>query len=399
MRSRRLFFLMIAAVLGALAGCSDYEHRERPPWRAQAEQACIAKDLVHESSAIRAFHAMEGPGICGATHPFKVTALAEGSVAFNSTETLDCPMIAALDEWLRGVVQPAAQARFGEPVVKINAMGSYSCRGINNMSGANLSEHAFANAIDIGGFVLASGRELNIMRGFNGADEQERAFLHEVHAGACNTFTTVLGPGYNVFHYNHFHMDLAMHGMTSRGARRYCKPVPQTGLPSPPVKDNLPDPPPLEEELDIARAPLPAPALRGGPPTLMASAPPPIPMRAAAASPRPADPAAPTGDAAFDRPRLASIRRAPSALPLEPKIAAGDPPLISFAEPDLPLTRTLAARIHAPGSSLRMGPAADAAGPQDAEPAPTSPTMPRRRGPAEVEGAPRDWDATSSIGR
>ncbi len=268
---RPVFLLLIIA--GALAGCSDFHREERPPWRAQAEAVCLSKGLVEESSVIHAFHEMDGPGICGLTHPFKVTALAGGSVVLNATQTLDCPMIAALDRWVREVVQPAANARFGEPVVRINSMGSYSCRGINNMSGANLSEHAFGNAIDIGGFVLASGRELNIMRGFNGADEQERAFLHEAHAGACSYFTTVLGPGYNIFHYNHFHVDLAMHGSTSRGPRRYCKPVPQTNLPEPPVRDNLPDPPPIEEEMDIARAPGPQPGYGAGPATLVASVP------------------------------------------------------------------------------------------------------------------------------
>ena len=199
-------------------------------------------------------------------------------------------MIAALDTWIKEVVQPAAQARFGEPVVRINSMGSYSCRGINNMSGANLSEHAFGNAIDIGGFVLASGRELNVMRGFNGADEQERAFLHEAHAGACGHFTTVLGPGYNVFHYNHFHLDLAMHGSTSRGPRRYCKPVPQSSLPEAPKRDNLPDPPPIDEEMDIARAPVPPPNSGWGVPAL--SPPCPRPPRAAPTAYSPVPPGA-----------------------------------------------------------------------------------------------------------
>ena len=57
-------------------------------------------------------------------------------------------------------------------------------------------------------------------------DSQEAAFLHEVHAGACQYFTTVLGPGADVFHYNHIHLDLANHGSTDTGPRRICKPTP-----------------------------------------------------------------------------------------------------------------------------------------------------------------------------
>ena len=312
MRIRSLSFLL---ALSALAGCSDYRRVERPPWRAQAEAVCLAQGLVHESEFVRAFHEMSGPGICGAEHPFKVTALDGGSVALNATQTLDCPMIAALDEWVHDVVQPAAEARFGERVVAIDSMGSYNCRGINNRSGANLSEHSFANAIDIGGFTLASGRTLNIKRDFNGADAEESAFLHAAHAGACDHFTTVLGPGYNSFHANHFHLDLARHGATGRGPRRYCKPVPQTLNPS--VTDPTPNPPPIEEEMDIARAPLPELAYRSGPPMLTAA----LPLPPAPASPRPA-----TILAAKPEPepsRLAPPLRAIAAAPDEP-------PLISF---------------------------------------------------------------------
>ncbi len=406
---RSLFLLLVIA--GALAGCSDFHREERPPWRAQAEAACLSKGIVRESSFIRAFHEMDGPGICGLTHPFKVTALAEGSVVLNATQTLDCPMIAALDRWVREVVQPAATARFGEPVVRIDAMGSYSCRGINNMSGANLSEHAFGNALDIGGFVLASGRELNIMRGFNGIDEQERAFLHEAHAGACSYFTTVLGPGYNIFHYNHFHVDLAMHGSTSRGPRRYCKPVPQTTLPEPPVKDNLPDPPPIDEEMDIARAPVPQPGYGAGPATLVAS----VPLSPAVSSytPRPVrmDPpravapsavASSGGDARSPR----SVRPAMAETPLITfgNAGAGDadrpePPRRSAAlalPPDRSTIRPPAA-IELPQASEVEDPEPVAAEPEPAEN--TFVRRPERSRSPVPEGSARDWDLTSSVRR
>lgn len=393
MRLRLPTIVLTAASLGALAGCSDYQHSERPPWRAQAEDVCLAKGVVTETASIRAFHELSGPGICGAVHPFKVTALDGGSVALNATQTLDCPMIAALDTWVREVVQPAAQARFGERVVRIDSMGSYNCRGINNMSGANLSEHSFANAIDVGGFTLASGRTLNITKGFNGPDAQERAFLHEAHAGACGHFTTVLGPGYNIFHYNHFHMDLAMHGATSRGPRRYCKPVPMPNLPEPPVKDAMPDPPAIEEEMDIARASVPEPSYRSGPPTLVASAPPPVPAmsyRAVVAAPRP-----------VATPLIPVVGPTPSA----PRSEPAEPPLISFADvPDDDVRPVRPPHAHPP-SALALGPFS-AAAPRPQRGVRPQPPLPDGDG-AEPEmdpavrrqGSPTEWDATSSIGR
>ena len=251
--------LAALSVLFTFAGCAVVERAERPAWRAQAENACLSQGLVTETDHIHAAREISGPGICGMTHPFKISALSGGAVALNSDATLACPMVPALDKWLAESVQPVAQARFGQPVIMVKSMGSYGCRPMNNQRGASLSEHGFGNALDIGGFRLADGREVNVKTGWNG-DPQESAFWHEVHAGACNQFTTVLGPGSNPFHYDHLHVDLAMHGNTSHGRRRVCQPAPVPQLtPAPgPQTDTLPDPPMIEEEQEIALGPRPA---------------------------------------------------------------------------------------------------------------------------------------------
>jgi hypothetical protein len=225
---RRATILLL--LLSAIAGCSSPFRPQRPAWRAQAENACISQRRVQPSEFIALANEVEGPGICGLTKPFKVTALQGGEVAFNATATLDCPMVAELEQWLADTVQPAAQARFGQRVAQINSMGSYACRGMNNMRGAQLSEHSFGNALDIGGFVLADGRQITLVRDWWRGDEQTRAFLMDVHRGSCGHFSTVLSPGSNAFHYNHIHLDLAMHG---RSGRSICKPAPQETLPPP----------------------------------------------------------------------------------------------------------------------------------------------------------------------
>jgi len=213
-------FCLLASTAVGLSSCGG---PERPAWRTQREHACLAQQRVHASAYVQPTNEMDGPGICGMTRPFKVAALQDGAVAFNSTATLDCSMVAELEDWLADVVQPAAQSRFGVAVAQINSMGSYSCRGMNGQWGAPLSEHSFGNAIDIGGFVLADGREIAIVRDWTRGDEQTRAFLKDVHAGSCRHFSTVLSPGSNAFHYNHIHVDLAMHG---RNGGIICKPEP-----------------------------------------------------------------------------------------------------------------------------------------------------------------------------
>ena len=153
-------------------------------------------------------------------------------------------------------MQPDAQARFGQQVVQIDTMGSYSCRAMNGQAGGHISEHAFGNALDVAGFRLADGRRITVVHDWTQGDDQSQAFLRDVHAGACNTFTTVLGPGYNIFHYNHIHVDLAMHGGARGGQKHYCKPVPQESRPAPPP-DGLPEAPPVEEDQDVASAGVP----------------------------------------------------------------------------------------------------------------------------------------------
>jgi Extensin-like protein C-terminus len=134
-------------------------------------------------------------------------ALAGGPAAIVPAATLACPMVSALDQWMSGSVQPASLRWFGQPVAEIKQISAYSCRGMNGNPRARISEHAFGNALDIAAFTLADGRKVTVRDGWRGLPE-ERGFLHDVHAAACQQFSTVLGPGSNVYHYDHLHLDL-----------------------------------------------------------------------------------------------------------------------------------------------------------------------------------------------
>jgi Extensin-like protein C-terminus len=253
---------MLSAAL-CLAGCG-FSERDRPVWRAQAENACFARKLITPSDFVVPAPEIDGPGICGMTRPLKVSALANGAIAVDKVLTIDCPMIPALEAWLKDIVEPDAQARFGQRVATINVFGAYSCRSVDNIAGAQLSEHAFGNAVDVAGFTLADGRAIDFVHDWKNTDSQEGAFLREMHAGACQYFTTVLGPGADAFHYNHIHLDLARHGSTNIGPRRICKPAPAPDLlPAPSTPDGLPPAPNVDEPLDIAHLSAPNDAASG----------------------------------------------------------------------------------------------------------------------------------------
>jgi hypothetical protein len=221
MRRGSVAFLALTLIGLGVTGCGLFRFEQREPWRAQAEQACLSQGYVRTSAYMSRASAIDGPGACGITYPFKVAAFASGSVGLSNRATLGCPIIPSIDAWLNEVVQPAAATYFGTSVAEVKS-GSYSCRPRNSRTGAKLSEHAFGNALDVMGFRFADGREVSVVRGWRGApDEQD--FLREVFAGACQYFTTVLGPGADMFHYDHFHLDLARHD--PRGERRLCKPA------------------------------------------------------------------------------------------------------------------------------------------------------------------------------
>lgn len=221
MRRGLVAFFALSLVGLGLTGCGLFRFEQREPWRAQAEEACLSQGLVQPSAYMSLSSKIDGPGVCGMDHPFKVSAFNNGGIGLKSKVTLACPIIPRIDTWLDEIVKPAAMMYFGVPVVDLKA-GSYSCRPRNNQRGAKLSEHSFGNALDVMGFVLADGREVSIVKGWKGSPA-EQDFLREAFVGACRYFTTVLGPGSDAFHYDHLHIDLARHD--PRGQRRVCKPI------------------------------------------------------------------------------------------------------------------------------------------------------------------------------
>lgn len=122
-----------------------------------------------------------------------------------------CPVAAALFLWERDVVQPAALRHLGSQVERVDHAGSFSCRRLYGRSEGQYSEHATADAIDIVGFRLADGRRISVLRDWQG-DAPATRFLREVRDGACDLFSTVLSPDYNLAHADHFHFDQAERG-------------------------------------------------------------------------------------------------------------------------------------------------------------------------------------------
>lgn len=131
-------------------------------------------------------------------------------------DKLTCESAVALALWLENDLQEAARAHLGQRVTAVQSFGTFSCRNIigNPLWKAWRSQHATANAVDIGGFTLADGRRISVKGAWHGNGPEAR-FLRDAHASACRYFRVVLGPEFNAAHHDHFHFD--------RGPLMRCK--------------------------------------------------------------------------------------------------------------------------------------------------------------------------------
>ena len=129
-------------------------------------------------------------------------------IALSPEAELTCNMAERTLHWITNGVRPAAQRWFGQPVVKLFHYGAYSCR---RRSGGKLSEHGFANALDIAVFELADGTRVRVQDHWHsdGSWFGQRAagFLRDVGRSACNSFMVVLTPDSDAAHHDHFHFD------------------------------------------------------------------------------------------------------------------------------------------------------------------------------------------------
>ena len=164
-------------------------------------------------------------GGCGAPAPIEVSAVAGVKLSPPATQT--CAMAAALAAWVKDDVQPAAQKRLGTAVTEIRTATSYACRRRNNGSSGKMSEHSKANALDMSGFTFAKKADVSVGgkgnwgEGLLGAIGLSKggSFLEDIRTTACTHFTTVLGPGSDAFHGDHFHVDV----LQRKGDYRICQ--------------------------------------------------------------------------------------------------------------------------------------------------------------------------------
>jgi hypothetical protein len=213
----RLAFCIALSAL-ALSACGSLVPESRAPARPQRTaqapiatspraQMCLAELGTQHASFVALPDKYYGAG-CSTLGSVSLSALAgdEGKFALANLGPVACPLANTFAGWARYGVDRAARQILGSPLVRIETMGSYSCRTVAGSE--RMSAHARAEAIDVAAFVLADGRRVSVLGDWQDGDARERQFLRVVHASACKRFGTVLGPDYNAAHRNHFHVEL-----------------------------------------------------------------------------------------------------------------------------------------------------------------------------------------------
>jgi hypothetical protein len=169
-----------------------------------APSACQLR--LAKLAVFQALGTLIGAGDCGAPDAVQLQAVVlpdQSKVAVTPPATLRCPMAEQVADWLREDVAPTL-AESGPPLRVLDNFDSYECRGRNRVRAAQLSEHGRADALDVRGFRLADGREINLTD-----IEVAKDLREKIRLSACARFSTVLGPGSDGYHEEHVHLDLA----------------------------------------------------------------------------------------------------------------------------------------------------------------------------------------------
>jgi hypothetical protein len=161
-------------------------------------------------------------GGCGSPAPLEVSAI--DGVAISPVAEMDCHLAEALHHWISWSVKPAAKESLGLDLVRVHNASAYACRRRNNASTGKLSEHAFMKALDISTLEFSDGSQTTVKGDWSGVKAAlgvsgKAAFLARIRRDACIRFSTVLGPGADSHHGDHFHVDV----IQRRNGFRVCQ--------------------------------------------------------------------------------------------------------------------------------------------------------------------------------
>ncbi|MBV8964242.1 MAG: extensin family protein [Hyphomicrobiales bacterium] len=188
-----------------------------PPAQPQEDAAaCLAK-LSENGVVAVSVPAPPAPlPDCSSVNPVRMSVihLASGtSLDLPGKPIVNCAFAVVFTDYARNLLAPLSASMLGSPLVALDTGPAYECRPRNHVAGAKTSAHGKGIAIDLAAIILADHRRIAIA---HPSDANETLFLQTMRHAACGWFTTVLGPGSDPSHAEHFHFDILQHGSNDR---------------------------------------------------------------------------------------------------------------------------------------------------------------------------------------
>ena len=139
-------------------------------------------------------------------------------ITFPDGPVVACRFAERFGHWVGDLAAVLVRGQLGTDLKAVPTGVGFECRKRNRATSGKLSAHALGLAVDVVGFELASGARLFVTES---QDSPKVTLLSALRRASCGWFTTILGPGTDAMHADHWHLDIEQHG--SSASYRICQ--------------------------------------------------------------------------------------------------------------------------------------------------------------------------------
>jgi hypothetical protein len=204
----------VSVALAALAAAVPPAPPHAPASPAQCQQTLRAAGMKLSPWPLRPSRMSDGV-MCEA--PDGIAVRRGPALRYQPAARVNCAFAQRLLRFEK-IVDEEARAVLHSRVRVIVQLGTYNCRRMAAYPDL-ISEHSFANAIDVAVFVLANGRRVEVERDWvpagRPAPSPASQFLRRLTRRLYDeqVFSVVLTPSYDKHHKNHLHLDGAAYSV------------------------------------------------------------------------------------------------------------------------------------------------------------------------------------------
>ena len=213
-----LLTVKLLAATSALAAATPHDSADpfRPPDEVPGcHEHLRGAGVRYEESRIAVHTARRGDFLCGAPQVVRYRQ-GPGAIRWRGSPKVSCPLALSMAR-AELLIQEEARALFKSRVVNIKHMGTYNCRAMAQYD--MVSEHAYANGIDLDEFTLANGTTIKVLDHFRSTGKKGK-FLRRLSRRFYDerVFETVITADFDRLHRNHIHVDKARYRVDGAAA-------------------------------------------------------------------------------------------------------------------------------------------------------------------------------------